>query len=160
MPPELIQVSSYISVVGMHTTLWAFTALCLPRTSFLFTITTPAWDPVQLSSRDHPQHPFFEPLTLNPTHTLAWFVVGAAFLQSWWAGWLRQWWSDTEKGIDRVHYQRQKLHVCLNSRFVLNGTFIRVVDIQQAFKDAWLMTMGFSVAAHILLILFGAPIAR
>lgn len=109
MPREQGHVSSYFSVVGMHTALWAFTALFLPRTSFLFTMTTPAWDPVQLSSRDHPQHPFFEPLTLNPTHTLAWFVVGAAFLQSWWAGWLRQWWSDAEK----EHYQQQKLQVCL-----------------------------------------------
>jgi len=111
---------SYISVVGVHISLWTFAALCLPRTSFLFTFTTPKWDPVQLSSRDHPQHPFFEALTLNPTNTLAWLTVGAAFLQSWWAGWLRQWWletviqgSDSERRIGRARYEHQKFRVRL-----------------------------------------------
>jgi len=135
---------SYISVVGVHISLWTFAALCLPRTSFLFTFTTPEWDPVQLSSRDHPQHPFFEALTLSPTHTLAWLTVGAAFLQSWWAGWLRQWWleiviqgSDSERKIGRARYEHQKF---------------------QAFKHAWLATLTASVAAHVLIVLFGAPI--
>ena len=120
--PETVQVSSYISVVTVHTTLWAFAALCLPRTSFLFTFTTPSWDPVQLSSRDHPQHPFFEALTQNPTHTLAWLTVGAAFLQSWWAGWLRQWWiemavqgTDAERRIERDRYERLKFQVPFSS---------------------------------------------
>jgi len=123
--PETVPVSSFISVVTVHTTLWAFAALCLPRTSFLFTFTTPPWDPVQLSSRDHPQHPFFEALTLNPTHTLAWLAVGAAFLQSWWAGWLRQWriemvtqGTDAERRIERARYERLKFQVNFHPLFL------------------------------------------
>jgi phosphatidylinositol glycan class F len=79
-----------------------------------------------MSSRDHPQHPFFEALTQNPTHTLAWLAVGAAFLQSWWAGWLRQWsieivirGTDAEKRIERARYERLKFQVHHNAYLYL-----------------------------------------
>ncbi|KAF9045283.1 GPI biosynthesis protein family Pig-F-domain-containing protein, partial [Panaeolus papilionaceus] len=135
---------SYFSVVGVHTTLWAFTALYLPRSTFLSDITTPGWDQSQLSSRDRPQHPFLEALTRNPTSTLACICAGALLLQGWWAGWLRDLWlemnlrgTEDEKRVQRAQYQSKKV---------------------TAFRDALLLTLAASIAIHITLIVFGAPI--
>ena len=113
-----IPMASYISVVGVHTTLWAFAGLYLPRTAFLTELIKPEWDPTQLTSQDRPQHPFLEALTLNPTYTLACICLGAAILQTWWAGWLRKWWldlglrgTDSERSAERAQYDRHQLTV-------------------------------------------------
>lgn len=81
----------YTSVVGVHTTLLAFTALFLPRTTLLFQLATYGTDPSQMTSRDRPQHPFMEALTLNPVSTLTCICAGSVVLQAWWGGWLRDW---------------------------------------------------------------------
>lgn len=81
--------SSYISIVGVHTTLWLFVALYLPRTQYL-SGNNGEW--MQTSSRDRPQHPFLQPLTADPTVTLLFLCGGALILQGWWAGWTRDWW--------------------------------------------------------------------
>ncbi|KAF9531176.1 GPI biosynthesis protein family Pig-F-domain-containing protein [Crepidotus variabilis] len=137
-----IPIASYISIAGVHSTLWAFAVLFLPRTSFLSPLTTPEWDPTQLTSRDKPQHPFLEPLTLNPTATLLWICFGAAVLQTWWASWLRKWWldiglrgSDAEKRVERQQYDGQ---------------------IFAMFRDAWLATLATTLPIHFILVLFGA----
>jgi len=116
--PKTLTVSSYLSLVAVHTTLWAFTALYLPRASFLANLTRPEWDASQLTSQDRPQHPFLEPLTKNPTATLWATCAGAAALQGWWAGWLREWWinlgmvgTEEEQRLEKVAYDGQKLAV-------------------------------------------------
>ncbi|PPQ67836.1 hypothetical protein CVT24_003142 [Panaeolus cyanescens] len=135
---------SYFSVVGVHTTLWAFTALYLPRSTFLTDITTPEWDESQLSSRDRPQHPFLEALTRSPTSTLVCICAGALLLQGWWAGWLRDLWlemnlrgTEDERRVQRASYRNKKV---------------------TAFRESLVLTLAASIAIHIILIAFGAPI--
>jgi hypothetical protein len=109
----------YTSVVGVHTTLLAFTALFLPRTTFLLEFTA-AWpDEALMTSRDKPQHPFIVPLTLSPISTLLCICLGMLVLQAWWGGWVRNWaiddmlvGSDDEKRIEKVLLQQQRMTVC------------------------------------------------
>ena len=116
---ESIPINSYIAVVGVHTSLWTFTALYLPRTTLINGLKNTEWDSSQqLSSRDRPQHPFLVALTQNPTWTLACICIGAALVQSWWAGQVKRWWLDLfiqgtqeEKRIQRAFYDRKKLTV-------------------------------------------------
>ncbi|KAJ7764625.1 GPI biosynthesis protein family Pig-F-domain-containing protein [Mycena maculata] len=146
-PPGFFPFARYASVVGVHTTLLAFSALFLPRSTEFEALSflRPVVDSMQLTSRDRPQHPFLDALTGSPVATLAWLCVGAAVLQSWWAGWVRAW------AID----------------FALHGAGIeRKLDMARAdarkfvnLRDAWLTTAAFSVFFHVLLILFGAPLA-
>jgi GPI ethanolamine phosphate transferase 2/3 subunit F len=111
-----IPINSYIAVVGVHTTLWAFTALYLPRTNLT---NSPEWDSSQqLSSRDRPQHPFLVALTRNPTWTLACICIGASLVQSWWAGQVNRWWLDLsiqgteeEERTQRAFHDSRKLTV-------------------------------------------------
>ena len=110
-----IPINSYIAVVGVHTSLWTFTALYLPRTTF----TNAEWDSSQqLSSRDRPQHPFMVALTQNPTWTLACICLGASLVQSWWARQVRRWWLDLviqgtqeEKRMQSAFHDSKKLTV-------------------------------------------------
>src|ERR1700690_322162 len=71
--------ASYVSVVGVHTTLLAFVAL--------FLVCAP-----QALPRSSPPSPFLEALTRDPVSTVAWKCAGAIPLQGWWAGWVRKWW--------------------------------------------------------------------
>lgn len=110
--------NSYIPTVGVHTTLLIFNGLFLPRTTFLQDVTGVKVDPAQLSSLDRPQHSFLEPLTLNPSATIVYICIGAAVLQSWWAGYIRDWWSliqiegsENEKRIEQAIAKRQKVKV-------------------------------------------------
>lgn len=90
--PAFFPFARYMSVVGVHTTLLAFTALFLPRTTLLLEFTKPVIDPNLITSRDRPQHPFLEALTLSPVSTLTCICAGATILQGWWGGWVRSWW--------------------------------------------------------------------
>jgi GPI ethanolamine phosphate transferase 2/3 subunit F len=106
----------YASIVGVHTTLLTFTAVFLPRTTFLFEFTT---SQAFITSRDRPQHPFLEPLTLSPTSTLLCICSGVLMLQSWWGGWVRNWaidymlvGSDDEKRLDKMLVQKRMMTVC------------------------------------------------
>lgn len=107
--------ASYISVVGVHTTLLAFTALFLPRAALLRDISSP----VTFTSRDRPQHPFIEALTANPVSTLTSICAGTAICMGWWGGWVRDWWiaysltgSDDEKQLDKTVLNEKKVKVC------------------------------------------------
>ena len=109
----------YTSIVGVHTTLLVFTALFLPRTTFLFEFTTPSVDETLLTSRDKPQHPFLVPLTLSPISTLLCICSGVVVLQAWWAGYVRDWaidyalvGSDDEMRLDKSVVQKQRMTVC------------------------------------------------
>jgi phosphatidylinositol glycan class F len=115
---DLLPAISYIPTVGVHTTLLVFNALFLPRTTFLQDITRIEIDPAQLSSLDHPQHPFLDPLTKSPLSTLVYICFGTAVLQSWWAGYVRNWWartvvygSDSQRRLDKAMIGRQKVKV-------------------------------------------------
>lgn len=94
----------YVSVVGVHTSLLAFVALFLPRTS--------------LSLHQNASLPFLEALTRSPVLTLAWLCAGVVPLQGWWAGWLRKWWieysiegTDVEKKLERKQRDKGKFVV-------------------------------------------------
>ncbi|KAF8064923.1 GPI biosynthesis protein family Pig-F-domain-containing protein [Lyophyllum atratum] len=134
----------YTSVVGVHTTLLTFTALFLPRTTFLFEFTKPSIDPELQTSRDRPQHPFLEDLTVSPVSTLLCICAGVFLLQGWWGGWMRDWWieyalegSDDEKKLDKVLAERQKI---------------------AELRRAWIATFAASLVFHGVLVLFGAPL--
>jgi phosphatidylinositol glycan class F len=108
----------YTSVVGVHSTLLAFTALFLPRTTFFLEFTTPVPDEALMTSRDRPQHPFLVPLTLSPISTLLCICLGVLVLQAWWGGWIRNWaidnelvGSNDEKRIDKALIQKQRVTV-------------------------------------------------
>lgn len=118
MTTDTIPINSYIAVVGVHTSLWAFTALYLPRTTL--TNRNTEWDSSQqqLSSRDRPQHPFLVALTQNPTWTLGCICLGAGLVQSWWARQVRRWWLDLfisgtqeEKRIQSAFHDSKNLTV-------------------------------------------------
>lgn len=111
-------ITSYISIVCVHTTLWVFVALYLPRSIPLINLESAEWDRVQVSSRDRPQHPFLEALTAHPTSTLFSICLGGTILQSWWAGWTRDWWltlgirgTSDEKRMERAFHDGQKFNV-------------------------------------------------
>ncbi|XP_006455119.1 hypothetical protein AGABI2DRAFT_180310 [Agaricus bisporus var. bisporus H97] len=140
---DLLPGNSYIPSVGVHTTLLVFNAFFLPRTTLLQDITRIEIDPAQLSSLDHPQHPFLDPLTKSPLSTLVYICFGTAVLQSWWAGFVHNWrastvvyGSDNQKRIERAMIDRQKA---------------------KAFGKAWLTTLAASFVFHLSLVLFGAP---
>ncbi|RDB17375.1 Phosphatidylinositol-glycan biosynthesis class F protein [Hypsizygus marmoreus] len=135
----------YTSVVGVHTTLLTFTALFLPRTTFLFEFAKPLLDPESLTSRDRPQHPFLEALTISPVSTLACLCGGAILLQGWWGGWMRDWSVDyslegsaEEKMVAKKNIEKKRL---------------------SALGKAWLTTFATSPVLHVVLVLFGAPLA-
>jgi len=117
--PAIWPMTSYISIVCVHTTLWVFVALYLPRSMSLINLDNPEWDSVRVTSRDRPQHPFFEALTAHPTSTLLSICLGGTILQSWWAGWTRDWWlrlgirgTSDEKRLERAFHDGQKFSVC------------------------------------------------
>ena len=116
-PGEVFPGNSYIPVVGVHVTLLTFNALFLPRTTFLQELTNIPIDLAQLSSLDRPQHPFLDPLTLSPLTTTLYICFGAAILQSWWAGYIREWWSlilvdgSENEQLEKVLLDRQKIKV-------------------------------------------------
>ncbi|KAF5325569.1 hypothetical protein D9619_009996 [Psilocybe cf. subviscida] len=133
--------SSYISIVGVHTTLWLFVALYLPRTKYL---NESHHERTQTSSRDRPQHPFLQPLTADPTVTLLFICGGALILQGWWAGWTRDWW--LQLGLRGSKEDRQTELAALERHKMT------------ASRNAWLATFAASFTIHFLLVLFGAPI--
>ncbi|KAF9484298.1 hypothetical protein BDN70DRAFT_989748 [Pholiota conissans] len=141
---NLLSMTGYFSIVGVHTTLWVFVAFYLPRTAVLSDLAAPKWGEAQISSRDRPQHPFLEPLTRNPTATLFYICAGAIVLQSWWGGWMREWWlqlgiqgTEEEKRTEKATYDRQKMTIT---------------------RNAWIATFAASLLIHAILVLFGAPI--
>ncbi|KAJ7672492.1 GPI biosynthesis protein family Pig-F-domain-containing protein [Mycena polygramma] len=136
--------AGYTSVVGVHTTLLGFSVLFLPRTTEVFEFLRPEIDLTQITSKDRPQHPFLDALTLSPVFTLACICAGTTVLQSWWGGWVRAWWIDyalqgaeLERRIDRLRIDERKF---------------------KHLRSAWLATAASSAFFHVVLILFGAPL--
>jgi GPI ethanolamine phosphate transferase 2/3 subunit F len=111
--------ASYVSVVGVHTTLLAFVSLFLVRTP-------------QALPRSPTPLPFLEALTRDPVSTVAWICAGVIPLQGWWAGWVRKWWiefymkgTDTEKKLEWNVRDKGKFSVNFSFHF-----------------DSWSLTKG------------------
>ncbi|KAF9262789.1 hypothetical protein L218DRAFT_980405 [Marasmius fiardii PR-910] len=141
--PAIFPFGRYTGVVGVHTSLLIFTALILPRSSsafFDFEV-----DETKLTSRDRPQHPFLEGLTLNPALTAATICGGAIVLQSWWGGFVRDWWVDYSLRGNEGDRKIEKNKV---ERFKV-----------RQFGKAWLFTFAASIPLHVLLVLLGAPVS-
>ncbi|KAJ6519195.1 GPI biosynthesis protein family Pig-F-domain-containing protein [Mycena sanguinolenta] len=131
--------ASYTAVVGVHTTLLIFSTLFLPRTPDVYGLDflKPHVDPTQLTSQDRPQHPFLAALTRSPVATLAWVCAGAAVLQGWWGGWVREWWIEWAlRGVGLERRMEKTRNLC----------------------NAWVATGATSLLLHVVLVLLGAPL--
>ncbi|KAL1747930.1 GPI biosynthesis protein family Pig-F-domain-containing protein [Schizophyllum fasciatum] len=150
----------YTAQVGAHTSLLLFAALFLPRIelpeyggepllhgqrgarwAWLETILPPP--PVQ-TSLDKPTHPFVLPLVLNPTWTLLWMCLGAAALQLWWAGFMKNWWTEYTNSEDDEY--DKAMAKTAHDKVAWSATIA-------ALKT----TFVFSGIIHIIVVLFGAP---
>ena len=104
--PAYFPFARYTSVVGVHTSLLAFTALLLPGTTPSVGGILARWDFTKSTEgRD-----VLRNLTENPLRTLAWICTGALILQCWWASWIKQWSSTTRTHKpDSVDATKQRL---------------------------------------------------
>ncbi|CAL1709744.1 unnamed protein product [Somion occarium] len=147
LPTAFFPFARYTSVVGVHTSLIAFTALFLPRTSLSSLFRSSAANG-QLGKPDD----VLLTLTENPLRTLAWICAGSCVLQVWWASWLRNWALDARAGVtegadDTTRRTEQKL---LREEWN-SGRFA-------AFRMACLAAVVTSVVFSIVIILYGAPL--
>ncbi|KAJ7608422.1 GPI biosynthesis protein family Pig-F-domain-containing protein [Roridomyces roridus] len=141
VPPDFFPFARYTSIVGVHTTLLGFTTLFLPRTTDvpILEFLKPTIDESQLTSRDRPQHPFLDALTLSPVATLAWICIGVVVLQGWWGSWMRSWSIDLalqSAGIQRAADSPKLAHL----------------------GSAGLTAAVFSAVFYTVIILLGAPL--
>lgn len=93
-PYALFPLSRYASLLGSQTLGLGFTLGMLPRTRVLqyeLANLFGSHSEAPKTSQDHPQHPFFDPLTDSPARTLFWLCIGSLVLVSWSAGSLRIW---------------------------------------------------------------------
>lgn len=104
--PAYFPFARYTSVVGVHTSLLAFTALLLPGTTLSVNGILAQWDFAEgTEGRD-----IMRNLTENPLRTLAWICTGALILQCWWASWVKRWSSATRTyKPDSVDATKQRL---------------------------------------------------
>jgi len=123
-------------VLGVRLILVGFTALYLPQTTHLIV-------PLAVRKTDRPQSDFMEALTADPSLTLVWIAAGLTLLEVWWASWMRQWsFEMTAKGSEvDIKLNRARVEGLRVSRF----------------KDAAVLTLGATLATHVIVVLFGAP---
>ncbi|KIP03290.1 hypothetical protein PHLGIDRAFT_246141 [Phlebiopsis gigantea 11061_1 CR5-6] len=84
IPTPFFPFARYTSIVGVHTSLLAFTALILPRSAFA-DLSSPS------AARHKPRQDAIITMTESPARTVAWMCFGCLVLQLWWAGWIREW---------------------------------------------------------------------
>ncbi|KZT00720.1 uncharacterized protein LAESUDRAFT_665530 [Laetiporus sulphureus 93-53] len=142
----------YISVTGVHVCLLVFTALYLPRTDLSFLISLSPFQRRHVDtggSQDAPSDAMTL-LTSNPTQTVAWMCLGTFIIQAWWSNWLKTWSVEAREAAtgkqDAAELTKQKMR-----RRFLNDLW--------TFKGAFAATAIVSVAFHVVLVFFGAPIA-
>ncbi|KAG6329599.1 hypothetical protein ID866_9492 [Astraeus odoratus] len=128
----------YVSTVGVYTTLIAFTAFFLPQSTRLL-------GPLPLRTTDRPQSAFMEALTARPTTTAAWICAGLCVLQVWWGGWVRKWYFEqgAHGTTDEVKMDRARFNAMWFTRL----------------REAIGFTLFATVVAHVVIILFGAPLS-
>lgn len=112
--PPFFPFARYTSIVGVHTSLLAFTSLFLPRTSLSSLLRASA-----LENEDQAPRDVLTALTKNPLLTVTWICVGASVLQVWWATWLQRWHLNTQivvKGDADEAAQRAEQRILRESR--------------------------------------------
>ncbi|KAI0752851.1 GPI biosynthesis protein family Pig-F-domain-containing protein [Daedaleopsis nitida] len=145
-PASTFPFARYTSIVGVHTSLLAFSALILPGTSLT------SFAPWVSSNRteaaeEQRSRDISHLLTESPLRTVAWICVGAFIVQSWWAGWIRQWSLEvreqkkdqaeaTQKKFERKEWKKQRVVV---------------------YAQAAAMTFVASFVFYVITVLFGAP---
>ncbi|TFK28231.1 hypothetical protein FA15DRAFT_584651 [Coprinopsis marcescibilis] len=131
--------SSYLWAVGMQTSLLAFCALYLPRSSVLQEITfLDGEEPISEALSP------LEALTRRPTLTLLALCLGTLSLQTWWSDWLRRWWIDSIiEGAEEVKRREKKFL-----------TRKRLLALTRVYGALILVSLG----VYLVLILLGAPI--
>lgn len=93
-PDSFFPFARYTSIVGVHTSLLAFSTLLLPTTpTSLLSQGLSA-----LHDRDRPRQEVIEVLTENPVRTVAWICAGTLLLQGWWATWMKTWLLESTTG--------------------------------------------------------------
>lgn len=100
-PKAFFPFARYTSLVGVHTSLLAFTAMFLPMSAFADLST-----PTQYKSR--PKREPMVVLTEAPWRTVAWMCLGCMALQWWWAGWVREWQLEAAVHFDNGGEERPK----------------------------------------------------
>ncbi|KAI1792460.1 GPI biosynthesis protein family Pig-F-domain-containing protein [Ganoderma leucocontextum] len=145
--PAYFPFARYTSVVGVHTSLLAFTALLLPGTTPSVRGILAPWDFTKSTEgRD-----IIRNLTENPLRTLAWICIGALVLQCWWASWIKQWSSATRTHKpDSVDATKQRME-----RDWWKAQRERVVEYGKAIAT----TLVASVIFHAITVLLGAPLS-
>ncbi|KAI0332208.1 hypothetical protein GY45DRAFT_1369356 [Cubamyces sp. BRFM 1775] len=145
----------YTSLVGVHTSLLAFSALLLPTTPTSLLLKGASLIPESgHDAAKQPRGDVMQVLTENPVRTVAWICAGALILQSWWASWVRTWSLDlrsTAKATDasnNAEATKQKLEK-------KGVSYEQLVLIGKAVA----MTVIASMAFHVVTVLFGAPIS-
>ncbi|KAI5895005.1 uncharacterized protein SCHCODRAFT_02686473 [Schizophyllum commune H4-8] len=146
----------YTAQVGAHTSLLLFAALFLPRIELPEhsqpSGSSPRWGwvetilppPPAQTSLDKPTHPFLVPLVVNPTWTLVWMCLGAAVLQLWWAGFMKNWWTEYTNS-ENDEYDKAMAKTAHDK------------VAWSASVDALKTTLLFSVFIHTIIVFFGAP---
>ncbi|KAI5994531.1 GPI biosynthesis protein family Pig-F-domain-containing protein [Pisolithus marmoratus] len=128
----------YASIVGVHVVLVGFTALYLPQSTRMFGL-------LPVRKTDRPQSEFMEALTACSAVTAAWTLAGLCFLQVWWGTWVRKW-----------HFEQNA-----------NGTSDEIKITRAKDNELWFaklceavgFTLFATLVAHVVIILFGAPLS-
>ncbi|KAL4248610.1 hypothetical protein ABKN59_004365 [Abortiporus biennis] len=133
----------YYSLLGVHTSLLAFTGLFLPRTRLSFLID-------QTSSSPETRN-VLTTLTENPPRTLGWICLGAFILQIWWSNWVRGWLLESRELQNTEPTSGDRTDQKLKQKEWNSG------KLNALFK-ASVTTLAASVVFHVVILLFGAPL--
>ena len=162
----------YTGIVGVHTSLLAFTAIFLPTTSPSSLLVQ--WGTQNPGSDDKPKRNFLQALTENPLRSVAWICAGALILQSWWASWVRSWQDESrrrktdgaeemQRRLERNEWKKQRIQVRslqLSPLLLVAFCSTSSITLVQVFTQAATMTLAASVLFYVVAILFGAPLLR
>ncbi|OSD00497.1 hypothetical protein PYCCODRAFT_1371063 [Trametes coccinea BRFM310] len=148
----------YTSIVGVHTSLLAFSALILPTTSLsLLSKGVSLFSGSDAPRADRPKRDIVQLLTEDPVRTVAWVCAGALILQTWWASWVKAWTVELRDqassrpggGSDSAELAKQKLE--------RRGQGDQRLAVRSV-ADASAVTLAASVLFHAVTVLFGAPL--
>ncbi|KAI0701944.1 GPI biosynthesis protein family Pig-F-domain-containing protein [Cytidiella melzeri] len=150
-PKAFFPYARYTSLVGVHTSLLAFTAFVLPMSAFA-DFSTPA------EYKSRPKRAPTVMLTEAPWRTVTWMCLGCLVLQWWWAGWMREWKLEASIAVDTGGKEQTEENEAQKAERVLRQ---KEWDSQKprATVNAAAATMAASVGYHIVIVLFGAPVA-
>jgi len=149
IPTAFFPYAQYTSIVGVHTSLLAFTALILPRSAFA-DLSSPS------AARLKERKDAMTVLTENPARTLAWMCFGCFVLQLWWAGWIGEW--RLQATFPPIPKTEDGKSLESETQKTERVTKQEVWNRQKANAGGYavLATLAASVAYHVVLILFGA----